>query len=124
LVSASGNKPLVREEETGVVPGDGNRARPPGYARFVVINPPPVTRVNLRTLLPYLRPHAATLAAVAVVSLAAAAGTLLQPLLARAVLDRVGASLPGRARGGGAGRPAAGRGGAQRPQRLPAAAHG
>jgi len=54
----------------------------------------PAGRVGLRALLPYLRPHRATLAAVAGLSLASAAGTLGQPLLTRQVLNALGAREP------------------------------
>jgi ATP-binding cassette subfamily B protein/ATP-binding cassette subfamily C protein len=46
--------------------------------------------VGLRSLLPYLRAHRAALVLVAVLSLARAGGTLLQPLLTRTVLNGVG----------------------------------
>jgi ABC-type multidrug transport system fused ATPase/permease subunit len=48
--------------------------------------------IGLAALLPYLRAHRGTLAAVGVLSLAGAAASLAQPLLTRAVLDRVGAA--------------------------------
>jgi ATP-binding cassette subfamily B protein/ATP-binding cassette subfamily C protein len=51
-------------------------------------------RVGLPALLPYLRAHRSTLAAVAVLSLAGAGAALAQPLLTRAVLDGVGAARP------------------------------
>ena len=47
-------------------------------------------RVGLRSLLPYLRVHRVALVLVAVLSLARAGGTLLQPLLTRSVLNGVG----------------------------------
>src|SRR2546430_14367740 len=47
-------------------------------------------RVGLRSLLPYLRIHRTALVLVAVLSLARAGGTLLQPLLTRTVLNNVG----------------------------------
>src|SRR5436305_3635892 len=47
-------------------------------------------RVGLRSLLPYLRIHRTALVLVAVLSLARAGGTLLQPLLTRTVLNGVG----------------------------------
>jgi ATP-binding cassette subfamily B protein/ATP-binding cassette subfamily C protein len=50
--------------------------------------------IGLRALLPHLRPHRLVLALVALLSLAAAGGTLLQPLATRAVLDAIGASRP------------------------------
>jgi ATP-binding cassette subfamily B protein/ATP-binding cassette subfamily C protein len=50
--------------------------------------------VGLRALLPYFRPHAAVLAAVALFSLLGAGGTLIQPLLIRSVLDDITASRP------------------------------
>jgi ATP-binding cassette subfamily B protein/ATP-binding cassette subfamily C protein len=49
---------------------------------------------GLRALLPYLRAHRPALVVVGALSLVAAAGTLLQPLLARAVLDGIGAGVP------------------------------
>jgi ATP-binding cassette subfamily B protein/ATP-binding cassette subfamily C protein len=52
------------------------------------------SRVGLSTLLPYLRAHTTALLLVAVLSLVAAAGTLVQPLLIRQVLDRVGGPAP------------------------------
>ena len=52
------------------------------------------SRVGLSTLLPYLRAHTRALLLVAVLSLVAAAGTLVQPLLIRQVLDRVGGPAP------------------------------
>jgi len=51
-------------------------------------------RVGLASLIPYLRQHRATLAAVAALSLIAAGTALVQPLLIRAVLDGIGASRP------------------------------
>ena len=51
-------------------------------------------RVGLRTLLPHLRGHAPVLLLVAVLSLIGAGATLLQPLLTRSVLDRIGAAQP------------------------------
>ena len=51
-------------------------------------------RVGLASLIPYLRQHRATLAAVAALSLIAAGVALVQPLLIRAVLDGIGASRP------------------------------
>ncbi len=47
-------------------------------------------RVGLRSLLPYLRVHRTSLILVAVLSLVRSVGTLLQPLLARTVLNGVG----------------------------------
>ena len=47
-------------------------------------------RVGLRSLVPYLRVHRVALVLVAVLSLVRAAGTLLQPLLTRTVLNNVG----------------------------------
>ncbi len=47
-------------------------------------------RVGLRSLLPYLRVHRMSLILVAVLSLVRSVGTLLQPLLARTVLNGVG----------------------------------
>src|SRR2546430_3065983 len=47
-------------------------------------------RVGLRSLLPYLRIHGTARVRVAVLSLARAGGTLLQPLLTRTVLNNVG----------------------------------
>jgi len=49
-------------------------------------------RVGLSSLLPYLRAHRLSLAAVAVLSLVGAGATLLQPLLTRSVLSNVGRS--------------------------------
>ncbi|GAA3267625.1 ABC transporter ATP-binding protein [Dactylosporangium vinaceum] len=49
-------------------------------------------RVSLRSLLPYLRDHRATLALVGVLSLFGAVTTLAQPLLTRQVLDGLQAS--------------------------------
>jgi ABC-type multidrug transport system fused ATPase/permease subunit len=46
-----------------------------------------VSNVGLRSLLPYLRAHRATLLAVALLSLAGAIVTLAQPLLTRRILD-------------------------------------
>jgi ABC-type multidrug transport system fused ATPase/permease subunit len=46
--------------------------------------------IGLRSLLPYLQAHRLALVLVAVLSLARAAGTLLQPLLTRQVLNGVG----------------------------------
>ena len=57
-------------------------------------NPPRKQRVGLRSLLPYLRSYRATLVLVAVMSLANTGGTLAQPLLTRAILERVTASRP------------------------------
>ncbi|GIJ74184.1 ABC transporter ATP-binding protein [Virgisporangium ochraceum] len=51
-------------------------------------------RIDLRTLLPYLRPHRGVLLLVAALSLIGTLATLLQPLLTRAVLDAIGASRP------------------------------
>ncbi|HEY8471716.1 MAG TPA: ABC transporter ATP-binding protein [Natronosporangium sp.] len=51
-------------------------------------------RVGLTTLVPYLRDHVFSLAAVVVLSLLTAAGTLVQPLLIRQVLDGIGAAEP------------------------------
>jgi ATP-binding cassette subfamily B protein/ATP-binding cassette subfamily C protein len=50
--------------------------------------------IGLSALVPLLRPHRGALAAVALLSLAAAGGTLLQPLATRAVLDALGAGQP------------------------------
>lgn len=47
-------------------------------------------RVGLSSLVPYLRVHRVSLVFVAVLSLARAAGTLLQPLLTRSVLNGIG----------------------------------
>lgn len=51
-------------------------------------------RIDLRALLPYLRPHRGVLLLVAALSLAGTLATLLQPLLTRAVLDAIGNSEP------------------------------
>jgi ATP-binding cassette subfamily B protein/ATP-binding cassette subfamily C protein len=51
-------------------------------------------RVNLRSLLPYLRPHRLALVVVALMSLLGTLGTLMQPVLTREVLDAIGASQP------------------------------
>jgi ABC-type multidrug transport system fused ATPase/permease subunit len=51
-------------------------------------------RIDLRALLPYLRPHRGVLLLVAALSLAGTLATLLQPLLTRAVLDAIGDSEP------------------------------
>jgi ABC-type multidrug transport system fused ATPase/permease subunit len=55
---------------------------------------PAAPPVGLAALLPYLRVHRGTLAVVGGLSLAGAAASLAQPLLTRAVLDRVTASRP------------------------------
>src|SRR5918997_2022053 len=47
------------------------------------------SRVGLSALLPYLRRHRGTLAVVAVLSMAAAAAALVQPILIRSVLDGI-----------------------------------
>src|SRR5690349_13818926 len=58
------------------------------YARSVPINEEPTrARVSLRTLLPYVRAHRATLLAVALLSLVASVVTLAQPLMTRRILD-------------------------------------
>jgi ATP-binding cassette subfamily B protein/ATP-binding cassette subfamily C protein len=49
-------------------------------------------RIGLPALLPYLRAHRPTLAAVAALSLVGAGAALAQPLLTRAVLDSIGSS--------------------------------
>jgi ATP-binding cassette subfamily B protein/ATP-binding cassette subfamily C protein len=51
-------------------------------------------RVGLRALLPHLRGHAPVLLLVAALSLIGAGATLLQPLLIRSVLDRIGTAQP------------------------------
>ncbi|MGY0236275.1 ABC transporter ATP-binding protein [Longispora urticae] len=51
----------------------------------------PTRKVGLRTLLPYLRAYRGTLSVVAVLSLVAAAGTLVQPLVTRELLNAIGA---------------------------------
>ncbi|GAB4053441.1 ABC transporter ATP-binding protein [Catellatospora paridis] len=51
-------------------------------------------KVGLRTLWPYLRAHRSSLLLVAALSLVTTAGTLLQPVLTRDVLDGLGASTP------------------------------
>ncbi|MEU8074268.1 ABC transporter ATP-binding protein [Catellatospora citrea] len=51
-------------------------------------------KVGLRTLWPYLRAHRSSLLLVAALSLVTTAGTLLQPVLTRNVLDGLGASTP------------------------------
>jgi ABC-type multidrug transport system fused ATPase/permease subunit len=51
-------------------------------------------RIDLRALLPYLRPHRAVLATVAVLSLIGTLLTLLQPVLTRTVLDAIGDREP------------------------------
>ncbi|MEV4412359.1 ABC transporter ATP-binding protein [Catellatospora sp. NPDC049609] len=51
-------------------------------------------QVGLRTLWPYLRAHRASLLVVAALSLVTTAGTLLQPVLTRDVLDGLGAQAP------------------------------
>jgi ABC-type multidrug transport system fused ATPase/permease subunit len=57
----------------------------------------PVRReVGLASLLPYLRVHRVSLVLVAVLSLARAGGTLLQPLLTRSVLNAIGHGPVGR----------------------------
>jgi ABC-type multidrug transport system fused ATPase/permease subunit len=50
--------------------------------------------VGMRALLPYVRPHRPALVGVGILSLVSAAGTLVQPLLTRRVLDAVGAHHP------------------------------
>jgi ATP-binding cassette subfamily B protein/ATP-binding cassette subfamily C protein len=52
------------------------------------------SKLGLRALLPYVRPHRAALIVVAALSLAGTLGTLLQPLLTRSVLDGIGAGTP------------------------------
>jgi ATP-binding cassette subfamily B protein/ATP-binding cassette subfamily C protein len=52
------------------------------------------TKLGLRALLPYVRPHRNALIVVAALSLAGTLGTLLQPLLTRSVLDGIGAGTP------------------------------
>jgi ABC-type multidrug transport system fused ATPase/permease subunit len=52
------------------------------------------SKLGLRALLPYLRPHRTALIVVAVLSLAGTVGTLLQPVLTRSVLDAIGAGTP------------------------------
>jgi ATP-binding cassette subfamily B protein/ATP-binding cassette subfamily C protein len=52
------------------------------------------TSVGLSSLVPYLREHTPTLAAVAGLSLLTAGGTLAQPWLIRQVLDRIADSKP------------------------------
>ncbi|MEV0455343.1 ABC transporter ATP-binding protein [Catellatospora methionotrophica] len=51
-------------------------------------------QVGLRTLWPYLRSHRSSLIIVAALSLVTTAGTLLQPVLTRDVLDGLGAGTP------------------------------
>lgn len=51
-------------------------------------------KVGLRTLWPYLRAHRSSLVIVAVLSLVTTAGTLLQPVLTRDVLNGLGAGTP------------------------------
>lgn len=51
-------------------------------------------RIDLRALLPYLRPHRGVLLLVAVLSLIGTLATLLQPLLTRSVLDAIGDNRP------------------------------
>lgn len=51
-------------------------------------------KVGLRTLWPYLRAHRSSLLLVAALSLVTTAGTLLQPVLTRDVLDGLGAGAP------------------------------
>ncbi|WP_155373325.1 ABC transporter ATP-binding protein [Catellatospora vulcania] len=51
-------------------------------------------KVGLRTLWPYLRAHRSSLLLVAALSLVTTAGTLLQPVLTRNVLDGLGAGTP------------------------------
>jgi ATP-binding cassette subfamily B protein/ATP-binding cassette subfamily C protein len=51
-------------------------------------------QVGLRTLWPYLRAHRGSLLLVAALSLVTTAGTLLQPVLTRDVLDGLGARAP------------------------------
>jgi ABC-type multidrug transport system fused ATPase/permease subunit len=51
-------------------------------------------RVGLRSLLPYLRAHRATLAVVALLSLLGSVTTLAQPLLTREILDGLRAAQP------------------------------
>ena len=50
----------------------------------------PRSRIGLSAMVPYLRAHRRTLGVVALLSLLRAAGTLLQPLLTRTVLNGVG----------------------------------
>jgi ABC-type bacteriocin/lantibiotic exporter with double-glycine peptidase domain len=52
------------------------------------------SKLGLRALLPYLRPHRTALIVVAALSLAGTLGTLLQPVLTRSVLDGIGAGAP------------------------------
>jgi ATP-binding cassette subfamily B protein/ATP-binding cassette subfamily C protein len=51
-------------------------------------------RIDLRALLPYLRPHRRVLLLVAALSLIGTLATLLQPILTRSVLDAIGAGRP------------------------------
>jgi len=53
-----------------------------------------VKQLGLRALLPYVRPHRTALIVVAALSLVGTVGTLLQPVLTRAVLDGIGAGAP------------------------------
>jgi ATP-binding cassette subfamily B protein/ATP-binding cassette subfamily C protein len=55
---------------------------------------PPAPRVGLSSLLPYLRTHRRALVAVALLSLAGAGATLLQPVLTRRILNTIGAREP------------------------------
>ncbi len=56
--------------------------------------PSALPQVGLRTLWPYLRAHRGSLLVVAALSLVTTAGTLLQPVLTRDVLDGLGARAP------------------------------
>ncbi|MFC7247149.1 ABC transporter ATP-binding protein [Catellatospora aurea] len=56
--------------------------------------PAAMPQVGLRTLWPYLRAHRSSLLVVAALSLVTTAGTLLQPVLTRNVLDGLGARTP------------------------------
>lgn len=57
-------------------------------------DPAAMPQVGLRTLWPYLRAHRSSLLVVAALSLVTTAGTLLQPVLTRNVLDGLGAGTP------------------------------
>ncbi|MEU7826199.1 ABC transporter ATP-binding protein [Catellatospora sp. NPDC049133] len=57
-------------------------------------DPAAMPQVGLRTLWPYLRAHRSSLLVVAALSLVTTAGTLLQPVLTRNVLDGLGARTP------------------------------
>ncbi|GAA1424155.1 ABC transporter ATP-binding protein [Catellatospora coxensis] len=57
-------------------------------------DPAAMPQVGLRTLWPYLRAHRSSLLVVAALSLVTTAGTLLQPVLTRNVLDGLGARAP------------------------------